>query len=73
MSDGVIRAGEIYRKDELLKRAGLRQAGWRTARRQGLRVLEANGRCFVRGEDWLSYLESLFVMTESQRTELTGA
>jgi hypothetical protein len=61
----VIRAGELYRKDELLKRAGLHQAAWRTARRNGLRVLEANGRAYVRGEDWLAYLESLFEASEN--------
>lgn len=66
MSDGVIRAGETYRKDEFLKRAGLRQAGWRTARRNGLRVLEANGRAYVKGEDWFAYLESLASTPENQ-------
>jgi len=56
---GVIRPEEIYRKDEFFRRVGIKQAGYRTARRNGLKVIAAQGRVFVRGSDWIAYLDSL--------------
>lgn len=48
-----------YEKTDFLQRVGLRQAAWRTAKRQGLRTIQIHGRAFVRGEDWLDYLHRM--------------
>lgn len=48
-----------YEKSDFLKRVGLKAAAWRTAKRQGLRTIEAHGKAYVRGEDWLAYLDLL--------------
>ena len=55
VTPGVIRADEVYRKDEFLRRAGMKQAGYRTATRNGLRTIFA-GRVWVRGADFIDYL-----------------
>ena len=54
---GVIRGDEVYRKDEFCRRVGISQHAWRTARRNGLHVIQTAGRSFVRGADWMHYLD----------------
>ena len=53
---GVIRPEELYRKDELLKRAGLGTTAYNSAVRNGLTVHHKNGRAFVLGRDWIAYV-----------------
>jgi hypothetical protein len=55
--EGVVRPGEIYQKGEFLQRVGLKETGFRTARRNGLQVVYTGGKCFVRGADWAAYLD----------------
>ena len=61
---GVIRAGEIYTQDEFLRLVGWTRAALSTARRQGLRVIMAGSKNFIRGADWDSYL--LHLATEKR-------
>lgn len=58
-TERVIEGDAVYEKQEFLLRANLKQAGWRTARQNGLRVTEVHGRCYVRGRDWINYLQAL--------------
>jgi len=55
-TERIIDADAVYEKAEFLRRTNLKQAGWRTARRNGLRVAEIHGRCYVKGSDWHDYL-----------------
>ncbi len=55
--EAAIGSGVDYGLAELQKRTGLGKAAMRTARRKGLQVRYVAGRAFVRGEDWLSYVE----------------
>lgn len=55
---GVIRAGESYLLDDFKKRTKLGKAAYLSARRNGLITIHIHGRTFVRGEDWLRYLEA---------------
>ena len=55
--EGATRPGEIYTRQEFLQRIGWKDAAFRTARRAGLRVSYAGGKCFVRADDWAEYLE----------------
>lgn len=64
--DGVIRSNETYVKAAFLTRTRMKETAFRTARRNGLRVVYAAGRCFVRGSDWFAYLDSLAANQESR-------
>ena len=59
MSTEPILRDAAYEKTDFLKRVGLKAAAWRTARRQGLRTIQVHGKAFVRGEDWLAYLDRM--------------
>lgn len=48
--------GAVYCLDDFLHRVGLTRHGLRTARRAGLQVYYAHGRCYVRGGDWVAYI-----------------
>jgi hypothetical protein len=54
---GVIRVDELYTLDEFRSRTGLGEQWLRTARRSGLRVLYLGGRAFIRGRDFVDFLE----------------
>lgn len=54
-----IRRGESYRKDQFLDRSGMKEAGYRSARRQGLKTIETAGRVYITGDAWHEYLDSL--------------
>lgn len=56
---GVVSPGELYHLDELLARMRWSKHAWRTARRNGLRVLHAGGRAYVLGSDLIEYLSHL--------------
>ena len=56
---GVIRAGEVYLLEEFHRRAGIGRHAYNTARHRGLKVIRTAGRVYVRGDDWLAYLESV--------------
>jgi len=53
---GVVEPQAIYTKEELLQRVGLRDDGYRAARRNGLRVVEKHRRVFILGSDWIEYV-----------------
>lgn len=63
-----IRRGESYRKDQFLARTGMKEAGYRSARRQGLRTIETAGRVYITGDAWHDYLDSLVKKTPQQVT-----
>lgn len=63
-SNGVIEAGAVYTLQELKRRAGVAEWWLRTARRNGLRVIRAGNRGYVRGEDFIGYLDKLGATTE---------
>jgi len=56
---GVIRADEVYTINEFCRRSGLGDYAFRQARRDGLRVVEVGKKRFVRGADWLGYLDQI--------------
>lgn len=58
VSNEPIRAGESYLLDEFRRRAGIGRHAYRQAIRAGLKVIRLHGRVYVRGEDWMSYIES---------------
>lgn len=55
----VIEPDVLYHKAELMARLRWKQHAWRTARKQGLRVLRAGGRVYVRGQDVIDHLYRL--------------
>lgn len=55
-SPGIICAGEIYTRDEFLSRVRWSLHAFRAARRAGLVVKYAAGRCYVAGESFHQYL-----------------
>ena len=65
---GVIDPTNLYRVDELRARLGWKAHAWRTAIRNGLRVLRAGGRAYVLGSDLIEHLSRMNA-TEGQRDE----
>ena len=55
---GPIEPATVYPLQEFMARSGLGTAAMREARRAGLQVKYIAGRGFVKGEWWISYLES---------------
>ncbi len=53
---GIVEADAVYQKAEFLCRAGLGEAAFRSARRAGLKVAYVHGRSYIRGRDWIDYL-----------------
>ena len=47
----------LYTRDQLMASTGLRAAGIRAARRSGLRVLYVGAKAFVKGQDFITYVE----------------
>lgn len=56
---GEIQPGVLYTLPEIKRRSGLGEWALRTARRNGLRVIYTGGRAFVRGSDFIKYLDTL--------------
>lgn len=56
---GVISCGEVYTLREFQARSGLGEAALRTARRAGLRVVRFKNRSYVRGQDFLEFLDKV--------------
>ena len=48
-------AGEIYTRQEFLKRIGRSEAAWRTLRKSGLPIIRLSGGVFVRAEAWIEF------------------
>ncbi|MFT5093478.1 MAG: hypothetical protein ACKVII_26920 [Planctomycetales bacterium] len=55
---GIVEPGCIYHVDELLTRLRWSRHAWRTARRNGLKVIRTAGRAYVSGDDVIAYLIS---------------
>lgn len=55
-STGVICADEAYTLEEFKLRVGKKNAGLRSARRAGLRVIREGKQSYVLGRDWIDYL-----------------
>ncbi len=49
----------LYHKAEFLARLRWKEHAFRTARKNGLRVLRAGGRTYCLGQDFIDYLSSL--------------
>ena len=62
---GVISPDEIYRKDEFLSRVGWNEDAWRTAKRKGLKTIEAQRRVYVVGSAFQTYLEQIAGSSDS--------
>lgn len=58
-SPGCIEPDAVYSLDEFRRRTGWGVHAVRTARRNGLRIIYTGGRAFVRGSDFLRYLDEL--------------
>jgi hypothetical protein len=56
---GVISPSDVYRLDEFQARVGWSNDAWRTARSNGLKVIRTQGRAYVRGSDFLDYLDGI--------------
>lgn len=54
---GVIAHDEVYTLAEFRERVGWSDHSLRTARRNGLKVIYTNGRGYVRGIDFVRYLD----------------
>lgn len=52
-----IRADEVYTLAEFMRRVGFKEGAMKEARGRGLRVTYTSTRAFVRGRDWLEYLD----------------
>lgn len=55
---GPIESGAVYPIADFRARTGLGTAALRIARREGLRVRYLAGRAFIRGEDFIRYLDT---------------
>jgi len=49
----------VYHVDEFLRRVRWSKHAWRTAKRRGLNVIHTAGRAYVRGSDFVSYLDGI--------------
>ena len=56
---GVIEPQNIYTLREFQARSGLGETALRTARRAGLRVVRFKNRSYVRGQDFLEFLDKV--------------
>jgi hypothetical protein len=54
---GFIEPANLYTLDEVRARLGWKEQAFRTARRQGLRILRHGNRGFVRGSEIIRFLE----------------
>lgn len=57
LAPGIIRADESYTVAEFRRRADLGDYAFRQLRAKGLRVVECGKKRFVRGADWLEFLD----------------
>ena len=53
-TESVIRDGEVYDLPEFQRRSKLGRHAYRSAIRNGLKVIRTAGRVYVRGSDWLA-------------------
>ena len=58
-SAGPIEPGKLYSVDDFLARVRWAQWAFRTARRNGLKVIRTGGHAYVRGDDALAYFDKL--------------
>jgi hypothetical protein len=54
---GVVSIFECYRLDEFRRRMGLGDLAFREVRRRGLRVVKIGKRVYVRGKDWMDFVD----------------
>lgn len=54
---GTIEPAVLYKLDELKRRAGLGNWAFRTARKNGLKVRYLANRAFVKGSDFIDFVE----------------
>jgi hypothetical protein len=54
---GTIKGDEAYTLQEFSRRTGFREWGLRALRNRGLPMIRVSGRCFVRGRDFLQFLD----------------
>lgn len=54
-----IRPDEVYRLREFMSRVGWKRWALRKARGNGLRVVKTGGQYYVRGRDFIAYLDKL--------------
>lgn len=55
----VVRADEVYTVREFRRRAWLTDYSYREARRAGLVVIRFGRKCYVRGADWIDFLDRI--------------
>ena len=60
-----IESSEVYALDEFLSRVGWRSHAFRQAKRNGLRVIRFGCRAYVRGVDFLDFLDTMARQDES--------
>lgn len=56
--DTSIDPARLYRGDEVMSRLGWKPAGWRAARRAGLKAVRYGKRWFVRGAAVIAFIEA---------------
>jgi hypothetical protein len=54
---GTIKDDEAYTIQEFSKRTGFREWALRSLRNKGLPMIKVSGRCFIRGRDFLQFLD----------------
>lgn len=57
-SSGEIRADAVYSLSDFMSRSGLRSWAVRSMRRNGLPVRRCGSRSFIKGADFLAYVET---------------
>src|SRR5215218_5479248 len=58
ITPGVIRGDEAYAMKEFMRRTNFGVWAMRGMRRRGLKVIQVAGRSFVRGSDFLAFLDA---------------
>lgn len=65
----VVRVDEIYSLAEFMRRTGIGVWGMREARKAGLKTIKVGTRKFVKGADWITFLDQQAV----RRQQAVGA
>lgn len=70
---GVVDAAQIYRLDEFRLRMGLGDLAFREVKRRGLKVVKVGKRIYVRGRDWLEFVDREAEKQAADQTEQPAA
>ena len=58
-TSGAIEPGAVYRLEDFLARVGWSHHAWRSARAAGMKSVRMHARCYVRGDDFMRYVDQV--------------